>query len=211
MWIRLSSSLRDACRGSPLAPSRAVHTPSSRTLPCLPFSPFASPPHASFPTREALRWRSGEPARPRFVYLSAWFCPFAHRATLALEHHSAHLSWDWEEALGWEKRPSSVGEESDGRVVDWYYHWKSPKLIEANPSALVPTLIDESGRSVYESLVCMEFIDEVASQQESWPTSLHAPARAIPPRNCLRNREAHSNCCRWIPWIVRVVVFGLTS
>ncbi|KAL3919968.1 MAG: hypothetical protein SGPRY_005435, partial [Prymnesium sp.] len=77
--------------------------------------------------------------------------------------------WDWEEALGWEKRPSSVGEESDGRVVDWYYHWKSPKLIEANPSALVPTLIDESGRSVYESLVCMEFIDEVASQQESGP------------------------------------------
>ena len=27
-------------------------------------------------------------ALPKFRYLSAWFCPFAHRATLALEHHA---------------------------------------------------------------------------------------------------------------------------
>jgi glutathione S-transferase len=27
-------------------------------------------------------------AKPHLFYMSAWFCPFAHRATLALEHHS---------------------------------------------------------------------------------------------------------------------------
>ena len=26
-------------------------------------------------------------AKPHLFYMSAWFCPFAHRATLALEHH----------------------------------------------------------------------------------------------------------------------------
>ena len=26
--------------------------------------------------------------KPVLRYLSAWFCPFAHRATLALEHHA---------------------------------------------------------------------------------------------------------------------------
>ena len=41
--------------------------------------------------------------KPHLYYMSAWFCPFAHRATLALEHHSSHLTWEWIEALGWEK------------------------------------------------------------------------------------------------------------
>eukprot|EP00308_Calcidiscus_leptoporus_P020666 CAMPEP_0119393394 /NCGR_PEP_ID=MMETSP1334-20130426/125201_1 /TAXON_ID=127549 /ORGANISM="Calcidiscus leptoporus, Strain RCC1130" /LENGTH=47 /DNA_ID= /DNA_START= /DNA_END= /DNA_ORIENTATION= len=37
-------------------------------------------------------------------YFSAWFCPFAHRTTLALEHHGRAVPYVWEEALGWEKR-----------------------------------------------------------------------------------------------------------
>ena len=46
--------------------------------------------------------------KPKFRYLSAWFCPFAHRATLALEHHSDRVDYEWIEALGWEQREGLV-------------------------------------------------------------------------------------------------------
>ena len=36
---------------------------------------------------------------PKFRYLSAWFCPYAHRATLALEHHHGRVDYEWVEAL----------------------------------------------------------------------------------------------------------------
>jgi len=100
--------------------------------------------------------------RPHFKYLSAWFCPYAHRATLALEHHAEHIDYEWEEALGWEQRPSTVGEQGDGRAQEHFYHWKSPTLLKHSPGGLVPTLVDADGRSVYESLVCVQFVDEVA-------------------------------------------------
>ena len=82
--------------------------------------------------------------RPAFRYLSAWFCPFAHRATIALEHHRDRLSYEWIEALGWEKRPNADGK--TGTAHEWWYHWKSDELRKHNPSALVPTLIDQTGR-----------------------------------------------------------------
>jgi glutathione S-transferase len=106
---------------------------------------------------------------PRFRYLSAWFCPFAHRATLALEHHRGRVEYEWVEALGWERRPDEAN--VTGTDHEWWYHWKSPELIRACPGALVPTLIpvidkttgatDES-KSVYESIVTIEFIDAVS-------------------------------------------------
>lgn len=36
-------------------------------------------------------------AKTKFRYLSAWFCPFAHRATLALEHHAGRVDYEWVE------------------------------------------------------------------------------------------------------------------
>ena len=42
------------------------------------------------------------------TYYSAWFCPFAHRATLTLEHHADVVPYAWEEALCWEQRPSDA-------------------------------------------------------------------------------------------------------
>jgi glutathione S-transferase len=30
-------------------------------------------------------------ALPKLRFLTAWFCPYAHRATLALEHHRGRL------------------------------------------------------------------------------------------------------------------------
>ena len=110
--------------------------------------------------------------KPKFRYLSAWFCPFAHRATLALSHHSDCIDYEWVEALGWERRPDT--NQVTGQAHEWWYHWKSPELIRANPSALVPTLIpmldskgndqpqpDES-KAVYESLVTVDFIDAIS-------------------------------------------------
>ena len=101
----------------------------------------------------------------KLKYFSAWFCPFAHRASIALEHHGQkYIEWEWEESLGWETRPPTGDEafKSDDRT-EWVYHWKSPQLLQANPLGMIPTLLEPStGRSVTESLVCIEFIDEIA-------------------------------------------------
>mmetsp|Transcript_3434 Transcript_3434/g.3997 ORF Transcript_3434/g.3997 Transcript_3434/m.3997 type:complete len:334 (+) Transcript_3434:187-1188(+) len=106
---------------------------------------------------------------PKFRYLSAWFCPFAHRATLALEHHSTSIDYEWVEALGWEQRKDENNVTGTGK--EWWYHWKADELKRANPSALVPTLIpvgesEGSGpnedKAVYESLVTIDFIDQIS-------------------------------------------------
>mmetsp|Transcript_32013 Transcript_32013/g.39275 ORF Transcript_32013/g.39275 Transcript_32013/m.39275 type:complete len:291 (+) Transcript_32013:63-935(+) len=108
-------------------------------------------------------------AIPKFRYLSAWFCPFAHRATLALEHHAGRVDYEWVEALGWEKRKDEKNVTGTGE--EWWYHWKADELRRSNPSALVPTLIpidkqtgkcDES-KAVYESLVTIDFIDAISN------------------------------------------------
>ena len=81
------------------------------------------------------QYASTAAAPAKLKYFSAWFCPFAHRATLALEHHgAAAVPYEWEESLGWEQRPPS-GEENfvAEERSDWWYHWKSPALLEANP------------------------------------------------------------------------------
>ena len=36
-------------------------------------------------------------AVPKLRYLSAWFCPYAHRATIALEHHAGLVDYEWVE------------------------------------------------------------------------------------------------------------------
>ena len=101
--------------------------------------------HWSERRRGAARWPSPK-------YFSAWFCPFAHRATTALEHHRAAVPFEWEESLGWETRPPTGAEDhtADDRD-DWYYYWKSPALLAANPLGMIPTLQDpKSGRAVSE-------------------------------------------------------------
>jgi glutathione S-transferase len=123
---------------------------------------------------------------PYFRYLSAWFCPYAHRATIALEHHASRVSYEWVEALGWKQQTAApindtaVGDKSANSTTDgvttteWYYHWKAEELKRVNPSALVPTLIptnlaaglvDES-KAVYESLVVVDYIDLVAGASD---------------------------------------------
>jgi glutathione S-transferase len=105
---------------------------------------------------------------PKFRYLSAWFCPFAHRATLALEHHRDRVDYEWVEALGWFQGDDSNNVTGTGR--EWYYHWKADELKRVNPSELVPTLVpidprtgeaDES-RAVWESLIAVDYVDAVS-------------------------------------------------
>jgi glutathione S-transferase len=96
---------------------------------------------------------------PALTYFSAWFCPFAHRCTLALEHHQGFLDYEWKESLGWEKRDNDDGEVENGK--DWFYHWKSEELLECNPAGMVPTLKDDRGRVVSESIVTIEYVDNL--------------------------------------------------
>ena len=103
------------------------------------------------------------------TYYSAWFCPFAHRATLALEHHRQAVPYEWEESLGWEQRAPTGDEDFEATErSDWWYHWKSPALLAANPKGMVPTLLDPAtNRAVTESIVCIQFIDELAAANGS--------------------------------------------
>lgn len=101
-------------------------------------------------------------AAPALTYYSAWFCPFAHRATLALEHHG--LDYEWVEALGWERREASGGEDFDAASRDdWWYHWKHPDLLAANAEGMVPTLVSRDGRVATESVVCVDLADGLAA------------------------------------------------
>jgi hypothetical protein len=56
-------------------------------------------------------------AIPKFRYLSAWFCPFAHRATIALEHHAGRVEYEWVEALGWEQRKDAQNVTGTGKEM----------------------------------------------------------------------------------------------
>ena len=124
----------------------------------------ASARHDFAPRAGGPRHSSSAQQRVHLHYYSAWFCPFAHRCTIALEHHADVVGYEWEEALGWERRAPTGGENfaADARE-DWWYHWKSPGLLASNPHGMVPTLVEPlSGRAVTESVVAVQFVDELA-------------------------------------------------
>jgi glutathione S-transferase len=129
-------------------------------------------------TASVARAMSTMPKKPHLYYLSAWFCPFAHRATLALEHHADHLTYEWIEALGWEKRAATTPSHEKGKSIatehENWYHFKAPELMKHNPLGMVPTLVSEATfledtsegpmkPPVRESLVSIEFVDELVT------------------------------------------------
>eukprot|EP00435_Cladocopium_sp_Y103_P003993 s3117_g1.t1 len=83
-------------------------------------------------------------------FFSAWFCPYAQRAWIALEHHG--LKYSKVEGL----LPDAPGQDFKG-------YKKHPRLLE-NPKGLVPTLCEDGMPPVYESAVCVEYIDELAAR-----------------------------------------------
>lgn len=90
---------------------------------------------------------------------------------LLTSDHSDRVDYEWIEALGWEQRPDEKNVTGTGK--EWWYHWKADELKRTNPSGLVPTLIpvdpctgesDES-KPVFESLVTIDFIDDISGAE----------------------------------------------
>eukprot|EP00397_Hematodinium_sp_SG-2012_P037460 GEMP01040603.1.p1 GENE.GEMP01040603.1~~GEMP01040603.1.p1 ORF type:complete len:246 (-),score=53.52 GEMP01040603.1:1069-1806(-) len=91
-------------------------------------------------------------------FCSAWFCPYAQRAWIALNHH--RIPYTLIESL---------------EVVPGGYR-KAPLLLEKNPNGLVPTIIDDKKRTIYESLLCVEYVDELAKDSDTAPSLLPGDA-----------------------------------
>uniref|UniRef100_A0A0B7BC75 glutathione transferase n=4 Tax=Arion vulgaris TaxID=1028688 RepID=A0A0B7BC75_9EUPU len=67
----------------------------------------------------------------------AWFCPFAQRAWVALLEKNV-----------------------DFEYIETDPYNKTPEFLAVNPRGLVPAVIHK-GRAIYESSICVEYIDEV--------------------------------------------------
>jgi len=77
-------------------------------------------------------------------FCSAWFCPYAQRAWIALNHHKVPYN------------------KIESLVIKNGGYEKTPMLLEKNPKGLVPTIIDEKKRVLTESIQCVEYVDELA-------------------------------------------------
>eukprot|EP00035_Acanthoeca_spectabilis_P033547 m.24229 g.24229 ORF g.24229 m.24229 type:complete len:310 (+) comp6045_c0_seq1:114-1043(+) len=113
--------------------------------------------------------------------LSAWYCPYAQRAWLALEEKSGGV-----EGVYTLTNAQDIAE-------DEITYIKSPALLAANPKGLVPTVVDRrfgKERIVHESLVCVEYIDEAVSGRSLFPGTAADRARAR----------------IWINWADKVVI-----
>ena len=86
---------------------------------------------------------------------NAWYCPFAQRAWIALLEKGV-----------------------DFENIEIDPHIKTPEWLAVNPRGLVPTIVHE-GKSVYESSVCIEYVDEAwDTGKRLLPTNAYERARA---------------------------------
>lgn len=91
-----------------------------------------------------------------WIFLMGWFCPYAQRAWIALNHHR----------VGYEKIEALPFKQEAGQTLkDVTGYKKHPLLLKHHPSGLVPTLVDrsESQPAVYDSLICVQFADDLAA------------------------------------------------
>lgn len=97
---------------------------------------------------------------PNVELLSAWFCPYAQRAWIALEE-KCEGAFAVTEAM--KRKPPATFE-------------KKSMLLEKNPGGQVPVVVDRRGDGeviVCESLICVEYIDEAMGDGK--PTLLPGP------------------------------------
>lgn len=73
----------------------------------------------------------------------SWFCPFAQRAWIALNHKKIPFQY-----------------------VEQDPYDKTPEWLAISPKGLIPCIVNE-GRTIYESSVCVEFIDEYWAEGKS--------------------------------------------
>lgn len=85
----------------------------------------------------------------------AWFCPFAHRAWISL-----------------------LTKGVDFEYIEQDPYNKSAEWLAVNPRGLIPVIV-HNNRSVYESHVCIEYIDEAwPSKPRLLPTDPYEKAKA---------------------------------
>lgn len=70
------------------------------------------------------------------TFYNGWFCPFAQRAWLALLEKGVQFSY-----------------------VEQDPYNKTPEWLAVNPRGLVPAIV-HNGKAIYESPVCIEYVDE---------------------------------------------------
>ena len=97
-------------------------------------------PHASGEAAKTVEAHSG---KDELVFYSGWFCPFAQRTWLALEEKG--LSYEYREVNPYKKEK---------------------EFLEINPLGLVPAIIYH-GKSLYESLVLNEFLEDAFPYSKS--------------------------------------------
>ena len=136
--------------------------------------------NAARPLRQLLprgvRRFSGSVDNDRLRFISSWFCPFAQRAWIALEHHA--IDYEWVESLDWH---------ADGSYK------KHPLLLEHNPRGLIPTILGpdpKKGQVVVESSVCVEFTDDYASVSSEKEATRPVPLMPLDPYLRARARVA---------------------
>lgn len=104
---------------------------------------------------------------PKIKLLSAWFCPYAQRAWIALE----------EKCSG----NFTVVESMNKKSHTPYVVEKTSLLFQKNPKACVPVILDGRGDDaedvvVYESLICVEYVDEaMGNDNDDGPRLLPGP------------------------------------
>lgn len=86
---------------------------------------------------------------------NGWFCPFAQRAWIALLEKGV-----------------------DFELLEVNPYNKTPEWLAINPKGFVPTIV-HNGRSVYESPICIEYVDEAwTTDRQLLPTDPYERARA---------------------------------
>lgn len=78
-------------------------------------------------------------SKPKLYY--AWFCPFAHRAWISM-----------------------LAKKIDFDYVEQDPYNKSAEWLAINPRGLIPCIV-HNGKSIYESHICIEYVDE------AWPNA----------------------------------------
>ena len=95
-------------------------------------------------------------ARADTVLFSSWFCPYAQRAWIALEEKG--VDYDWVEIDPYE-RATAAGQYTKKSLQLAEKKRLYPDFVRCCPKGLVPG-IRRGEECVWESLVCVEYIDE---------------------------------------------------
>mmetsp|Transcript_30733 Transcript_30733/g.82297 ORF Transcript_30733/g.82297 Transcript_30733/m.82297 type:complete len:269 (-) Transcript_30733:212-1018(-) len=105
---------------------------------------------------------------PKCIFYSAWFCPYAQRAWIALE--AKNVRYRWVETVLYEEHPSTKRSLSLAQKKEL-----TPGFVECSPRGLVPGLECGSDR-IFDSLPLMEYIEEAFEGSSLMPSSLASKA-----------------------------------